>query len=134
MNQKYKSELKYNLDFSTLDDFYNIDDFKNKFLNINFDDILIEQNSKFINSNIYLDSKIRYIEHTHDNIQKLNLLLVEYSILNNLYTKDSTLNKYTFHVVNNEKKEKLNTDIKNIINIQKKLYDNFIHYIQFLTN
>ncbi len=113
---------------------YCCDTFKCDFLNCNFDNMLIEEDNPILNSNEhYIDYKNEYIEQTKINHKKLDELLKKFNILNNFYTK-SCDRKYVYHFIDNDTKEKLNNEIKNIHVYQRKLYINFINHIEFLNN
>lgn len=113
---------------------YCCDTFKCDFLDCNFDNILIEEDNPMLNSNEhYIDYKNEYIEQTKINHKKLDELLKKFNILNNFYTK-SCDRKYVYHFIDNDTKEKLNNEIKNIHVYQRKLYINFINHIEFLNN
>jgi hypothetical protein len=111
---------------------YCCDKFKNDFLHFDFDNMLIEEDNNMLNSNEhYIDYKNEYIEQTKINHKKLDDLLKKFNILNNFYTKSDD-RKYVYHFIDNNTKEKLNNEIKNIHLYQRKLYTNFLKHIEFL--
>lgn len=113
---------------------YDINNFKQQFLDFDFDYILIESNNEYINSNEhYLDFKNEYINNTNVHFEKLTELLKRFNILHNFYSKSSN-NKYVYHYFDTNTKEDYNINIKNIIIDQRKLYSNFINHIDFLNN
>jgi hypothetical protein len=94
--------------------------------------MLIEEDNELLNSNEhYIDYKNEYIEQTNINHKKLDELLKKFNILNNFYTK-SCDRKYIYHFIDNDTKEKLNNEIKDIHLYQRKLYTNFLKHIEFL--
>lgn len=106
-------------------------EFKKKFLEIEFDDILNEQNNKYVNSDEYLQYKDVYLTSFNKRLEELIKLKIEYDILNNFYTKTYN-NKYIYNVIDVQSKEKHNNLIKILIQEQKKDLENFLHYIDFL--
>jgi hypothetical protein len=111
--------------------------FKNKFINCDFDNELIEMNNEFVNSNeTYLDIKNNYLKTSNENLSKITLLIEEYDALSkNHCTSQSdnlTCHEYTFVNVNNL--ENINNKIKNLLKEQQYLYDNFTHYITFINS
>lgn len=110
---------------------YTTDEFREQFLKTDFDNYLTEQNNSLVNSNeYYLQYKNIYIETTKNNYNTYTKLLDKYNTLNNNYT--ITSNKYVYQVIDNKVYDLLNTEIKIIVEAQKKLFNNFIHYIEFL--
>jgi len=110
---------------------YSKDEFKQRFLNIDFDNILNQEDNKLVNSSeYYLQYKNNYINFTNQNYITYCKLLDNYLQLSNNYTVSNS--KYIYTVIDQSLYQKLNKDIKNLINTQKKLYDNFIHYINLL--
>lgn len=113
-------------------DIYNIDEFKMKFLNKNFDEILLNNNNNIINSDVYLLQKNNYLNKTKENIEKLVELTTKFNILNNFYTKSDDKNIYTYHYINTKEKDEYNNMIKNIYKEQQYIYNNFLNYINIL--
>jgi hypothetical protein len=110
---------------------YTTDEFKEQFSKTDFDNYLIEQNNSLVNSNeYYLQYKNTYIETTKNNYNTYTKLLDKYNTLTNNYT--ITSNKYIYQVIDNKKYDSLNMEIKTLVEEQKKLFNNFIHYIEFL--
>jgi len=111
---------------------YCCDKFKDDFLCCDFDNILIEEDNNLLNSNEhYIDYKNEYIKQTNINHKELDSLLKKFSILNNFYTK-SCDRKYVYHFIDNNTKEKLNNEIKNVHLYQRKLFTNFVNHVEFL--
>lgn len=111
---------------------YEIDNFKKKFIDFDFDEILLESNNEYINSNEhYLNFKNKYMLDTNSNYIKLKDILSKFNILNNFYTKSND-NKYTYHYFDNVLKEDYNIKIKKIYIKQKELYSNFYNHLIFL--
>lgn len=105
-------------------------EFKKKFIDINFDDILNEENNKYVNTNEYLEYKKTYLTYAKNNLKEFIKYKKEYDILNNCYAK--TGNKFTFDIIDNNVKCKYNDLLKSVIQIQQKKLSNFLHYINFL--
>lgn len=112
---------------------YCIEEFKNTFLRVKFDDMLIDQNNDLINSDLhYLDVKNTYLYKTNINCDNLLQLFNEYYKLNNNYCCDHNIGRYTYTYVNSNDSECLNNQIKTILKQQNKIYSEFLHYISFL--
>lgn len=109
-----------------------LDTFTDTFLNIDFDNLLIEQDNYFINSNEhYLEYKNLYIETTKLNYDNLTKLL---ELIEDKNKNDHINKKYTFHIINTNLHNNVIIDIKNIIIKQNELYNNLISHINFLNN
>lgn len=111
--------------------------FKNKFINCNFDNDLIEMGNELINSNEeYLNIKNNYLKSSNENLSKISLLIEEYNLLSQNHCTSVNDNfichEYTF--VNTNKLESINNKIKNLLKEQNYLYDNFINYITFINS
>lgn len=110
---------------------YSKDEFKERFLNINFDNILIQEDNPLVNSSeYYLQYKNNYLTLTNKNYTDYCILLDKYLELSNNYTIVN--NKYTYTIVDKSLYLKLNKDIKNLINNQQKILDNFLHFVNLL--
>lgn len=111
--------------------------FKNKYINCNFDNELIEMDNKLLNSNEeYLDIKNNYLKNSTENLSKITLLIEQYDLLSKNHctsTNDNvTCHEYTF--VNTNNLENINNEIKNLLKEQNYLYDNFRNYITFINS
>jgi hypothetical protein len=112
---------------------YNEEQFKNTFLNIDFDNILVQSNNKFVNSNeLYINYKLEYITKTQDNLQKYKTIYDVLTKLSNNYTINN--NKYSYTFVDKNEYNKLNKEIKIILIEQRQLYINFLTYVQLLNS
>jgi hypothetical protein len=115
----------------SVDNLYSEQSFKETFLNINFDDFLIQNNNNIVNSNeYYLQYKSEYLEKTTTNMEQYIQLLKEFKQLSNNYKVDN--NKYSYTFIDKNVYNKTNKDIKTLLLEQRQLYNNFINYIQFL--
>lgn len=111
---------------------YDIDKFKQQYLNVNFDQILIEQSNNVVNSNkYYLRYKNDYLKSTKDNFNILSELIPKFNDLNNVYTKTDS-NKYTYRYIKINDKNEYDRQIREIYTKQKMLLNDFIHYIDYL--
>lgn len=103
-------------------------DFKQKFINIDFDKIIKDE---------LLDYK-EYIHYKKEYFTEANLNYDKYKIyqsdLNNIYKIEtfSTKDKFIYTYIDENKKDDLKNNMKKIILLQTKLLDNFQHYINIL--
>lgn len=108
-------------------------DFKKQFLDFNFDDILLQNNNPLVNSYVhYTSHKQHYIKETLENFRSLTFLDQN---LNEICNIKKTLNSDTkVHVtiLDGRPEEKLRLKIKTLVLKQRKLFNNFINYINFL--
>jgi hypothetical protein len=105
-------------------------EFQKKFLNIDFDALLIEQNSRYTNSQEYLTQKKRYNTTTKEHFKKIKELVKEYDLLNNNYSINNT--KYVYTYIDTERFKTLNNELKNILNKQERLLYDMYNFINFL--
>jgi tRNA A37 N6-isopentenylltransferase MiaA len=107
-------------------------DFYTQYININFDQVLLDNNNPVINSQeLYLNYKQDYINQSLKNFQdfkmyKNTLLEIDKDASNISPTK------YVFIYKNEKLIEQTKQNIKNIIIQQEKLLKNFQHYISIL--
>lgn len=107
-------------------------DFYTRFININFDEQLMENNNPLVNSqDIYLNYKNEYINTSLNNFNDYKKYNKIYSGLNETDI-NNTSNKYIFVYKNVKLIEETKQKIKNIIIEQEKLLQNFQHYIDLL--
>lgn len=115
------------------DNLNNEEMFKNTFLNVNFDDFLINNNNNLVNSNeYYLQFKVEYLNKTTNNLNKYIKLLKDFNELSNNFTVNN--NKYSYTFIDKNLYNKTNNDLKALLLEQRELYNNFINYIQFLNS
>lgn len=106
-------------------------DFYSQYININFDEILLENNNTLINSEeFYLMYKKEYFDKTLENFEKFKVWISELNELTNLSVSNN--NKYKYVYINTTRLELLKQNVKNLIISQNKLLDNFHHYITLL--
>jgi hypothetical protein len=107
-------------------------DFFNMFLNINFDNMLLETNNPLVNSkDVYLNYKRTYFDQTNKNYSKFLRINAELQKLKQTQYK-ITNNKYYYNYLDTKKLESLKNDLKSIIITQKELFNNFKHYVETL--
>jgi hypothetical protein len=112
---------------------YNQEQFKETFLNFDFDNILIQHNNSLINSNeSYLQYKKEYLNNTQDNLEKYTKLYNSFKNLYNNYVINN--NKYSYTFVDKNEYNKINKDLKGVLIEQRQLYNNFMTYIQLLNS
>jgi hypothetical protein len=110
-------------------------DFKNDFLSVNFDNILIEHNNPLVNSyDHYIKYKQQYIRISKQNSESYSELYAKLvSILEQQNIKTSTY-RFSFVFADENYINSLKTQIKELITQQRKLLSNFIHYLQTLNS
>lgn len=111
--------------------------FKNKFINCNFDNELIEMGNELVNSNEeYLNIKNNYLKSSNENLSKISLLIEEYDKLSQHYctSVDNNLTCYEYTFINTSNLENVNNQIKNLLKEQNYLYNNFTNYITFINS
>lgn len=107
-------------------------DFYSQYININFDEILMESNNHLINSqNVYLIYKQQYFEESLKNYELFKKYKTELERLQ----KSETItlpNKYLFVYKDTQVIEQTKQNLKNVVISQEKLLNNFHHYITLL--
>lgn len=109
----------YNTDLSS---FYNTD-FEKDFLNKNFDNLLRESNSKFVNEQLYLDAKNKYFEQTVKKYDEFKIFKKE---LDNLMCME------IYYIDIEERIRQVKNSIKSLLIEQELTYKNFLNHIKFL--
>lgn len=107
-------------------------DFYSQYININFDEILIESNNHLINSqNVYLTYKQKYFDDSLKNYELFKQYKGELERLQK--SENITLpNKYIFVYKDTQIIEQTKQNLKNVVLSQEKLLNNFHHYITLL--
>lgn len=114
---------------------YCIENFKDRFLRVQFDDLLINQNNDLVNSDVhYLDVKNKYLQKSNMNCENLTKLYNEYNKLNNNYCCDPGIGRYVYRYVKSSDTDSVNSQIKAILHEQSKIFTEFTHYISILNN
>lgn len=107
-------------------------DFYNMFININFDNILLETNNPLVNSkDFYLNYKKTYFDQTNKNYSKFLRINAELQKQKQLQYNTSN-NKYYYTYLDQKQLDSLKNDLKIIIISQKELFNNFKHYVETL--
>lgn len=111
-----------------------IENFKSTFLNFDFDKNLIDQNNSLVNSNeYYLVYKNNYLKSTQDNLENYIKLNDQYeSLSNNELVTDTGKVKYYISNANSGDLDNIKLEMNKILISQRKIYENFIKYIEFL--
>jgi hypothetical protein len=110
-------------------------DFEMLYINVNFDDILIENNNPLVNSeDVYLKYKTEYFEQTNKNYNMFKKLSEELENLEGNQGYTTYGSKYTYIYNDVIEIEKLRLTIKQIVIAQRKLYKNFYHYVNLLNS
>ena len=116
---------------------YSLDDFVQKFIDFDFDNLLNEQNNPHVHSNQhYLQIKQTYISQSQENYSVMVELLSNFEPVLNNYTKNVSGNviRHHYNLVNDEYKESLNSKIKSVWLNQKRIFSHFLQYINFLND
>lgn len=110
-------------------------DFHSKYINIDFDKILIDNNNPLVNSeDIYLNFKKQYFDESilaYNEFQTLSKQLGELQELGG-YKHNSKRTKHLFVYIDTDKIENLKIQIKNLYITQEKRFSNFYNYIILL--
>jgi hypothetical protein len=107
-------------------------DFYSQYININFDEILIESNNHLINSqNVYLKYKQQYFDVSLKNYELFKKYKEELERLQKSETV-TVPNKYIFVYKDTQVIEQIKQKLKNVVLSQEKLLNNFHHYITLL--
>ena len=110
--------------------FIEVEEFNGKYYTYDFDNMLIEQDNDYVNSNEhYLEYKNYYLETTQMNAENLRKLI---ELIEDKNTSDHTNKKYTYFIFNKKLHDDTNTQIKELLVQQNQLYNNFITHIHFL--
>lgn len=102
--------------------FYNIN-FEKEYLQINFDNLLRESNSKLVNNEFYLEPKVKYFEKTKANYDLFKKYKDEL---------DKLIESDIYYIDSEQKIVKTKNILKNIILEQDLVYKNFLNHIKFL--
>lgn len=108
-------------------------DFKSKFLNCDFDNILLNNNNPLLNSyDIYIQYKQKYIINARKNYDLYQKTIKEYNNLKKLEYQTPSENIIMYTYVSFDKLNELSLKIKKLIKDQQLYLDNFLHYINHL--
>jgi hypothetical protein len=108
-------------------------DFYNIFININFDNILLEENNPLINSKeFYLNYKKIYFNKTNKNYSKFLRINSQLQRLNNTIYKITNNKYYYYNYLDKTQLDVLKKELKSIIISQKEIFNNFKHYVETL--
>ena len=116
---------------------YSLDKFSLDFKDVDFDNLLIEQNNVLVNSNQhYLELKKDYLQKTQENFTTLsNTLDAFYELVDNYKKhKQGNTTRHHYNVVNQNTIESLNIQIKTILDNQRTIFSIFINYINFINS
>lgn len=126
-NLRWLSKFLLNSDCNKMDNInFHGDFFKN------FDELLLETDNPLINSQEhYTDYKQEYLKISYDNFNQYENLISEYKKFNNIYDTISPT-KIIYTYVDEDKKTQLYKEMTQLIISQRKLYNNFMNYINHL--
>lgn len=109
-------------------------DFYTKYININFDNCLLENNNELVNSEeFYLKYKKIYISTTQQNYELYKNYQDKFKKLNDFQYSNNN-NKYNYIYIDDVELDNLKINIKKIIIEQDTLLNNFNHYISLLND
>ena len=110
-------------------------DFKSKFLNYNFDDILLNNNNPLLNSyDLYIQYKQKYIINARKNYDLYQKLIKEYNNLKKTQYQTPSQNVVIYTYISSDKLNDLSIKIKQLIKTQEQYLHNFLNYIEHLNN
>jgi len=110
-------------------------DFYSRYININFDEILTENNNLLVSSEeMYLKYKKKYFDETHTNYKLFKDFSTQLKILENNQGYTNNNNRYLYVYKDITKIEELKLNIKNIVVAQNTLLNNFNHYVNLLNS
>jgi hypothetical protein len=112
----------------------NIEEFKTNFIDVNFDEILLQYNNPLINSNVYTNVKQKYFDETFYNYREYKMHLMELDVIvtNKEVKKSET--KIIYNFTNVELENELKSKLKKILIRQRNAKSNFMNYINHLNN
>ena len=114
---------------------YSGEQFKKDYLDYNFDEMLLQRNNPLVTSNEkYLYWKNMYLKDTFANYSRLTQLLADFSNDNYSVTKMNNTTKYIYKYSNPSVMNTFNLEIKTLLATQKKLYQHFVSFIEFLNS
>lgn len=105
-------------------------DFKKEFIDVDFDNILLETNNPIINSyENYLKFKQSYLTTAQTNYEKFNELCSKFNEMNGKNFKKISDTKFIYTYIDRNEYINLKNNIKSIVIKQRELYQNFISYL-----
>lgn len=110
-----------------------VNEFYKNYITHDFDSVLLNTNNDLINSyEYYIKIKEEYIYKTQVNFEnyKINVLKLD-NLDTKLYNKQNE-KRIFITVINKEDRDNLKKDINDILINQRTLFNNFVHYINFL--
>ena len=116
---------------------YSLKDFKINYIDYDFDISLIDQNNDLVNSNTsYLDIKNNYLKQTIINFDKFTELLLKHMELSNnhVINVDNNLTIHSYKFINTKDLHDTNVELKVLLQNQRNIFNNFIHYISFINS
>lgn len=108
-------------------------DFAAEFLYVNFDDILMQNNSPFLQSEpLYLQYKEAYMSQTVKNYAIFKELVSKLQQYDSSSSSSSSKITYTF--TDNAVIDDLYNEIKSLVLSQRNAYQNFLHHVNTLSS
>jgi len=112
---------------------YSLERFKEKYLEVNFDNYLLEENNQYVNSNEhYLELKNDYFIKTRENFNRFKALLEIYGSYKNNYKINEEGSEHIFIYMDQSKKKNINKELKDIILDQNRNLDCLMSRIKLL--
>lgn len=110
-------------------------DFAAEFLYINFDNILMQNNSPFLQSEpLYLQYKEVYMSQTVKNYATFKDLVSKLQQYDTSSQPNSSSTKITYTFTDNAVIEDLYNQIKSLVLSQRNSYQNFLHHVNMLSS
>lgn len=110
-------------------------DFAAEFLYINFDDILMQNNSPFLQSEpLYLQHKDVYMSNTVKNYATFKELVSKLQQYDALNSSPPNPSKITYTFTDDAVIEDLNNQLKSLVLLQRNAFQNFLHHVNMLSS
>lgn len=111
----------------------NTDDFASEFLYVNFDNILMQNNSPFLESDqMYIKYKEQYLSQTMQNYTSYKELL---SLLQSFQSPlPTTPSKIVYTFTDNQQIENIRSQIKSLFLHQRTMFANFLDHVNKLSS
>jgi hypothetical protein len=111
----------------------NTDDFASEFLYVNFDNILMQNNSPFLESDqMYIKYKEQYLSQTMQNYTSYKELL---SLLQSFQSPSPTTpSKIVYTFTDNQQIENIRSQIKSLFLHQRTMFTNFLDHVNKLSS
>lgn len=107
--------------------------FKKEFLDIDFDDILNNENNPLVNSyDYYIKYKKEYLDESFKRFLKYQKTALELNKLYEIKNIKLSSTKVIYTYINKSRIEKLEKTISELIIAQRRIFSNFVLYVKYL--